>query len=116
MMNKKFFKATIFGALAFLIFTSCSNGSKKWINTNIEGNILPEKPSEKDDFYQAINYENLKNMPLKDGAAVAGGTGNMRELLAKQLSQMAQETSTTSAENNSEKQKLFALLFKIYKI
>ena len=109
MMNKKFFKATVFGALAFLIFTSCSNGSKKWINTNIEGNILPEKPSEKDDFYQAINYENLKNMPLKDGAAVAGGTANMRELLAKQISQMAQETSTTSAENNSEKQKLFAL-------
>ena len=34
---------------------SCSNNSSKnkWLNTNIEGNLLEECPSLKDDFFQA---------------------------------------------------------------
>ena len=45
---------------------SCSNNSSKnkWLNTNIEGNLLEECPSLKDDFYQAVNYDRLKNEQL----------------------------------------------------
>ena len=42
--------------LLIMMFVSCSNETK-WINSNIDGNLLVECPSIKDDFYQAVNYD-----------------------------------------------------------
>lgn len=49
--------------LLIMTFFSCSN-KDKWINSNIEGNLLQECPSVKDDFYQSVNYDRLKNESL----------------------------------------------------
>lgn len=46
-----------------MTFFSCSN-KDKWINSNIDGNLLVECPSIKDDFYQSVNYDRLKNESL----------------------------------------------------
>ncbi len=43
--------------LVIILFSNSCSNKTQWLNTNIERNVLPKKPSEKDDFYQAINYE-----------------------------------------------------------
>lgn len=50
-------KKIILLSLSLLFFISCSNN--KWLNTNIENNFLPKKPSLKDDFYQSVNYDSI---------------------------------------------------------
>ena len=105
--------------LSFLL-AACTNVSKfskreNWINSNIDGNLLSEKPSLKDDFYQAENYENLKNMSLKDGTAMVGGARNMQEILTRQISQLTREEekyTEASSQYDSEKQ-MFISLYKM---
>lgn len=50
-----------------MMYFSCSNETK-WINSNIDGNLLQECPSIKEDFYQAVNYDRLKNEQLSSYA------------------------------------------------
>ena len=57
-MQKRFFLFLLFFIITFKI--NCEN-KQGWINTNIKGNVLAIKPSEKDDFYQSINYERFNN-------------------------------------------------------
>ena len=85
--------------LLFLMF-SVIGCRKQWINTNIDGTILNEKPSVKDDFYQSVNYEKLKYYsPEKD---------NEFDILVEYISSMVKQNKSTD-EKNSEKQKLIKL-------
>ena len=107
MMKNKIFTGTLFCLLTLSFFFSCTLFDKKgrWINTNIEGNILPKKPSEKDDFYQAVNYEKLKNQPLEAGMTTAGGQGEINKILSSQIAELAERTPVpvNPSKVNSEK-------------
>ena len=46
MKNKK--TQTILIVLSLFLLIGCSKNKANWINTNIDGNILPEKPSLKE--------------------------------------------------------------------
>ena len=113
MMMNKVFKTTIYFVLLLIILSSCTliNKKGKWINTNIEGNLLPKKPSEKDDFYQAVNYEKLKNQPLEAGMTTAGGQGEINKILSSQIAELAERTPVpvNPSKADSEKEKLISL-------
>ena len=91
--------------LLSVLLAGCANASnsKKWINSNLDGNLLSEKPSLKDDFYQSVNYEALK-MPLSESGFMLEGAGpsEIEKLLVSQISSM-------TAGNNPEKQQLIDL-------
>lgn len=76
-------------------FFSCSspiirNGN--WINTNIAGNYLEEKPSVKDDFYQAINYEHFIN--AKENNEYTGmGYNEINNIISENLRQLNEENN-----------------------
>ncbi|MBP7480732.1 MAG: M13 family metallopeptidase [Spirochaetaceae bacterium] len=109
MKNKKTQAMLIIFSL-FLLF-GCSN-KPKWINTNIDGNILTEKPSLQDDFYQAVNYDDLKNIPLNEGGAAAGGQNEMNKILVQHVVSMAENAekeNESASSQDSEKQNLIAL-------
>ena len=58
---------------------------KQWINSNIDGNILPKKPRLQDDFFQAINYEALRDVQIPPHVdRVSYGTDAL-EVIDKQL-------------------------------
>ncbi len=58
---------------------------KQWINTNIDGNLLAKKPRLQDDFYQAINYEALRDKQIPPHAdRISYGTDAL-EVLDNQL-------------------------------
>ncbi len=46
--------------LCVCCLTACTTTSKKWVNSNIAGSYSRKQPSLKDDFYQSVNYEWLK--------------------------------------------------------
>ncbi len=77
-------KVVLMIATSFL-FLSCSlSGNKsKWINSNIDGNLLQERPSLKDDFYQAVNYERLKNEELS--SYVISNETNLNRIIENQM-------------------------------
>lgn len=103
--------------LLSVLLAGCANASnnKKWINSNLDGNLLNEKPSLKDDFYQSLNYETLK-MPLS-GSEEPGTTENNDDFtnpFVSQIASMAATSGVESLENPgnqtlSEKQKLIAI-------
>ena len=64
------------------MFFSCSN-ENKWINSNIDGNLLVECPSVKDDFYQSVNYDRLKNEQLSS-YAISNET-NLNKIIENQM-------------------------------
>lgn len=64
------------------MFFSCSN-ENKWINSNIDGNLLVECPSIKDDFYQSVNYDRLKNEQLSS-YAISNET-NLNKIIENQM-------------------------------
>lgn len=65
-----------------MTFFSCSN-KDKWINSNIDGNLLVECPSVKDDFYQSVNYDRLKNEQLSS-YAISNET-NLNKIIENQM-------------------------------
>ena len=96
--------------LLAVLLAGCANASnsKKWINSNLDGNLLSEKPSLKDDFYQSVNYEILK-MPLPEagGLGITENATGFSKLFVKQISSMA--AAGGAGAENSEKQKLIAI-------
>lgn len=68
--------------LLIMTFFSCSN-KDKWINSNIDGNLLVECPSVKDDFYQSVNYDRLKNEQLSS-YAISNET-NLNKIIENQM-------------------------------
>ena len=74
-------KCIILFAVLFL-FTSCIS-KNAWINSNIDGNLLKECPSVKDDFYQAVNYERLKNEQLS--SYVISNATNLNKIIENQM-------------------------------
>ena len=103
--------------LLAVLLAGCANASnsKKWINSNLDGNLLSEKPSLKDDFYQSLNYETLK-MPLS-GSEEPGTTENNNDFTNPFVSQIVSMAAASGVESLktpgnqtlSEKQKLIAL-------
>ena len=60
-------------AFAEISTDATKKSESPWVNSNILGRAaLFEKPSERDDFYLAANYEWLKNAKLKPGRAANG--------------------------------------------
>ena len=77
--------------LFFCSITGCSN--KGWLNTNIKGNVLQNKPSVKDDFYQAINYEYCINAK-ENKEYIGGGYNEIIKIITENLSQLNEEYNT----------------------
>lgn len=69
-MKKKFcFIQTVTFCVVFILsLLSCNNRAGKWLNTNIAGNYLPNKPSLQDDFYQSVNYSELLELLPEDSS------------------------------------------------
>jgi predicted metalloendopeptidase len=110
MKNKK--TQTILIVLSLFILIGCSKNKANWINTNIDGNILPEKPSLKDDFYQSVNYDDLKNNPLHSESVVSNGQIEINRILVQHVTSMAKNADKENASDSPheiEKQKLIAL-------
>ena len=76
-------KSFLFFAISFLILNSLFCAKNKWINSNIDGNLLVECPSIKDDFYQAVNYERLKNEQLS--SYVISNATNLNKIIENQM-------------------------------
>ena len=81
-----------------ILFFSCSNNKEKsnWLNTNIEWNFSPEKPSVKDDFYQSVNYERIKNEIITNSNITAGLQNDVNLLIEKQISLLNDVNFTAS--------------------
>ncbi len=105
------FKILIF--ISFIIsLLSCSNGKSNWMNTNIDGNLLAEKPSFKDDFYQAVNYDDLKNLPLGEVLPFSGDREDYYKTISDQISSMVADSDKgVKNPEKIEKQK-FVQLYK----
>lgn len=105
-------KLKILIIISFIIsLLSCSNGKSNWMNTNIDGNLLAEKPSLKDDFYQAVNYEELQKVLLNESDAFLTGHEKINKILTEQIISMVQNSEQNNLMNIEQKR--FIELYKM---
>lgn len=84
---------------SLLLLTSCTKKTQtQWLNTNIKGNYLPQKPSLKDDFYQNVNYEKLI-APSNENVVNEGNANNAYAVLREQMSIVLKDANSTNPEH-----------------
>lgn len=76
-----------------------NNVYAKWINSNIIGNVARKRPSLKDDFYQAVNWDKMRSA-AKAPENEADTDLAMTTLLREQFHAMLEESSNLSYEEN----------------
>lgn len=78
----------ILTSIALITLVSCKNSNNKWVNTNINGNYSAERPSVKDDFYQAINYDSICNSNSVNYSIYSGFQNEITKLLNNQITEL----------------------------
>lgn len=111
-MKKSVLKFSILYFILVFLF-SCSDynsnysSKNKWINSNIDGNLLVECPSVKDDFYQSVNYDRLKNEQLSS-YAISNET-NLNKIIENQMLTILSKEKSDDAD-----EKLLIDLYNMY--
>ena len=75
-----------------------NNDKSQWLNSNIKGNYLSEKPLLKDDFYQSVNYEKLIE-PENPQIVNEGNVYNARLTLNTQMLEVLKNGDSTNPEH-----------------
>lgn len=106
-MKKSFYRSILFISCLILSCSTVFAKSKAWINSNVAGNLLSEKPRLQDDFYQAVNYDELKNCIIPEDKYSIARPDLDSDVLNQQMLSMLQNNSESSDYEEQQLRTLF---------
>lgn len=92
--------------LAVPVLAAGARGRGKWLNTNIDGNILSSQPRLEDDFFQGVNYDFLKNTPIPEGKFGVSKLNSSFESIQDKMISYVKEIKLEEDNNLNKEKKL----------